>query len=215
MYSREEIERNAPLYGEYGLYSDFVLPEDMRSADDDYADEQWAMADDDPNYWVSTHGRIYSTKSNQFLKAKKMDKHGHVGFAIYRPGDKPKYNYLHRLMAKAFIPNPDNDPVVRHLTDDPDYNVIDNLAWGTQKDNMRDCIENGNFYYPSDEDRRKGNADRLVKTFTIDVKTGETREYESLNEAVRATGVQQSNAWKVMNGKRKQTCGYIFRRAER
>lgn len=51
---------------------------------------------------------------------------------------------LHRLIAQAFIPNPDSLPFVRHLNDIPDDNRIENLAWGTQSDNMGDCVRNGN-----------------------------------------------------------------------
>lgn len=43
---------------------------------------------------------------------------------------------VHRLVAIAFIPNPNNYPVVMHLDNDPSNNRVENLKWGTYKDNM-------------------------------------------------------------------------------
>jgi hypothetical protein len=51
---------------------------------------------------------------------------------------------IHILIAKAFIPNPDNLPYVCHKNDIKTDNSLDNLYWGTPKDNVKDCIENGN-----------------------------------------------------------------------
>ena len=50
---------------------------------------------------------------------------------------------IHVLLAKHFIPNPNNYPVVRHLNDNKLDNRLENLAWGTYKDNMQDAIKNG------------------------------------------------------------------------
>ena len=44
---------------------------------------------------------------------------------------------LHGLVARAFIPNPDNKPNVLHINDDPTNYLIENLMWGTQRDNMK------------------------------------------------------------------------------
>lgn len=53
---------------------------------------------------------------------------------------------LHRLLAQMFIPNPDNLPVVRHLNDDARDYRLENLAWGTQKDNLYDIFNNRGHY---------------------------------------------------------------------
>ena len=44
---------------------------------------------------------------------------------------------VHRLVALAFIPNPENKPQVMHVNDDPTNYLIENLKWGTQRENMR------------------------------------------------------------------------------
>lgn len=53
-----------------------------------------------------------------------------------------KRAYIHRLLAEAFIPNPGELPIVRHLNDDKQDYRLANLAWGTQLDNMQDAIRN-------------------------------------------------------------------------
>ena len=200
--------------GEYGLYGQYVYPEEYLPADESLLDEQWAPVDEDPDYWVSTHGRVWSAKSMGFVKPKRLDRRGHVGICVHRKGgQKALYRYLHRLMAECFLQKPDGCNIVRHLDDDPKNNCIDNLAWGTQKDNMHDCIENGNFYYISDEDRRKGLLGLMIPVIATNLKTGEERLYESLQAAADDVGVFQANAWKVMNGQRKHTKGYSFRKA--
>lgn len=50
---------------------------------------------------------------------------------------------VHRLVAEAFIPNPDNLPLVRHLNDVKTDNRVSNLAWGKVIDNVQDKIRNG------------------------------------------------------------------------
>lgn len=51
--------------------------------------------------------------------------------------------FLHKVLAETFLPNPNNLPVVRHLNDINDDNRLENLAWGTQSDNMHDKVRNG------------------------------------------------------------------------
>lgn len=213
MFTDREIEEMAPLVGEYGYYGEYVYPEEFSSYG--HEDEQWMPTDEDSDYWVSTEGRIWSAKSQQFMKPKRLDRHGHLGIAIYNGKKNVKYRYLHRLMGKAFLSNCEDLPVVRHLDDIPSNNEITNLAWGTQKDNMRDCMENGHWRGFSKEDRQKANKDRIVPVMVIDTRTGTKKCYSSLNDAVRATGVQQANAWKVMNGQRKHAGGFIFERMNR
>lgn len=78
---------------------------------------------------------------------------------------------------------------------------------------MHDCMENGNFYYMSDEDRRKGLLGLMMPVIATNLKTGEEKRYESLQAAADAVGAFQANAWKVLNGQRKHTKGYSFRKA--
>ncbi len=193
------------IEGRFVYGDDWYVPEE-------YMEETWEVVDECPNYLVSDKGRVWSTASEKFIKLKQLDNHGHLGICMSNHG-RPKYAYIHRLMAKAFLPNPDGYPIVRHLDDDPSYNVLDNLAWGTQKDNIRDCRDNGHAYYPTDEDRRKGTLPRMVGVIATNIETGEERYFESQTEAGRVLGIPQANIWKVINGERKYAQGYYFRKA--
>lgn len=61
---------------------------------------------------------------------------------------------IHRLVAKAFIPNPNNYPNVLHRDNDTSNNCISNLKWGTQKENLEQMSREGrwaNQYYKQDK----------------------------------------------------------------
>ena len=51
--------------------------------------------------------------------------------------------FVHRLVAKTFIPNPDNLPIVMHLDNDTLNPCVTNLKWGTQKENVEQCVKEG------------------------------------------------------------------------
>lgn len=72
----------------------------------------------------------------------KTNKWGYVVVGLTRNDNKTLCK-LHRLLALAFIPNPDNHPIVRHLNDVKDDNRLENLAWGTHLDNTEDRRRNG------------------------------------------------------------------------
>ena len=50
---------------------------------------------------------------------------------------------MHTLVAKAWIPNPENKKLVMHINDDPTNYLIENLKWGTQRDNMKGKMRRG------------------------------------------------------------------------
>ena len=55
---------------------------------------------------------------------------------------------IHRLVAETFIPNPYNLPVVMHIDNDILHNHVSNLKWGTAKENVRQCIDEGRRNIP-------------------------------------------------------------------
>lgn len=92
-------------------------------------------------YEVSSLGRVRSLRSGNILAGHRHPS-GHV---MVRLTDGPRREriYLHRIVAAAFLPNPQNYPVVRHLKDDPSDNRACALAWGTYSDNRMDMVANG------------------------------------------------------------------------
>lgn len=191
----------------------FVYGDDVYIPDE-YLDEVWEYIPGIDYYMVSNYGRVWSEKSQMFLKPKPMDSHGHLGFCLSQNGVQ-RYVYQHRIMAQAFIPNPDGYPIVRHLNDIADDNDLCNLAWGTQRDNQRDSVENGTAHVVTPEEREIGLRKTRVPVIAINLETGEKIRFISKNEAGRVLRVEPANIYKVLIGERKQTGGWTFEYDER
>ena len=86
------------------------------------------------SYKISSFGNIFSIKSNKIMKLN--DSSSNRYFSIYlRKNQKGKGYSVARLVAKAFIPNPDNKRIVDHIDGDKKNNHISNLRWATYIEN--------------------------------------------------------------------------------
>lgn len=88
-----------------------------------------------PGYFVTSTGQVRGPRGYRKLW---LEKNGYYTATI-----RNKRLKVHRLVAQAFIPNPDNLPLVRHLNDVRGDNRVENLAWGTISDNAYDAVRNG------------------------------------------------------------------------
>lgn len=177
-----DVEANDALFSERGL------------------DEVWSDVTGFPNYLVSSFGRVWSDYSMGFLKPYSLNGY-HIGVGL-RLGGRRYSTYVHQLVAKAFVPNPRNLPVVCHLDDDPFNNYFENLAWGTQSDNGRDARDNGSF---------DGRSRVSIKIRASTIDGNFIGEFPSQNKAARATNVSMHNVSKYSRVKR-PTKGYLFER---
>lgn len=187
--------------GEY-VYGDHIY------VDDYYMDERWKRDEDNPDYWVSNKGRVWSTLSQKFIGGS-PNKQGYIDFSMKQDGKRSR-GYLHRMMAKAFIPNPHNYPEVRHLDDNRENGELENLAWGTQLDNTRDCIRNGHFRYFSREDIERANEIRRTPIVAVRLRDGKKQFFISQGEACRQLGIDQSSISAVIRKQAKSAGGYYF-----
>lgn len=167
-----------------------------------------------PGYFVSDHGIIYGPGSAGHRDYHKKDtyssdKYGHQSVDIYIKGRR-HHKYVAVLVAEAFIPNPHNYPEVRHMDGNPLNNHVSNLEWGTHADNMADAKRHGTFHYftPEEDEMAQRVLRRPVRS--INIRTGEEREFVSLAEAARQLNVHQSNIAHVLSGFYRQTGGYRF-----
>ena len=78
-------------------------------------------------YEVSNKGNVRNVRRNKLLRLSKNN-YGYIQVSLYKNGIKtgPK---VHRLVAEAFIPNPDNLPMINHKDEDKTNNNVDNLEW--------------------------------------------------------------------------------------
>lgn len=187
---------------------------DNRYIDDYYMDEVWKPIRGYPDYWVSDKGRIYSSIKNKFIYGSPNVRSGYLEVSLYNNGRRRKTT-MHRLVGEAFIPNPFNYPIVRHLNDNPYDNFVENLEWGTQVDNMHDAMFNGSFYHFNEEDHEKAMQKRRMPVIAIRFYDDEELYFESQQEASRVLNVNQSSIYSVIVGKRHGANGYYFVKADR
>ena len=119
--------------------------------------EQWRTIEGYPNYSVSNYGRVRNDLTCKILK-QNLNSSGY-----YRVMIGGKQQFVHRLVAMAFIDNPNNYPVVNHLDYNPRNNHIDNLEWCTQSHNIQysACNRNHNGQHGGRK-MRKCEVDGLV-----------------------------------------------------
>lgn len=98
-----------------------------------------------PGYYISKRGHLWSHRkgSGRRLKPHLNKLWGRYQCLLTNNQGKKVLCKISRLVALAWIPNPDNLPVVMHLDDNPSNDYYKNLKWGTQKQNMEDARKKG------------------------------------------------------------------------
>lgn len=118
-------------------------------------EEIWKQVEENPVYYVSNMGRVktvdhpvwckvnnsYSIRKGRFCVPTNNNSKGYWRVGIQING-KQKHFAIHRLVAKAFIPNPDNLPQINHIDGNKNNNCVSNLEWCTNEYNRQHAIEN-------------------------------------------------------------------------
>lgn len=95
--------------------------------------EEWRMIKDFPMYEVSNFGNVRNTKNHKRI-FQRSHTAGYKQVVLYRKG-KSNYRYIHRLVAQAFIDNPENLQFINHKDECKSNNNVNNLEWCTPKYN--------------------------------------------------------------------------------
>lgn len=158
-------------------------------------------------YEVSNLGRVKSIPRNGTpggILTPNYKNQKHYAHVALTKNAKPKTTSVHRIVAQAFIPNPDNKPQVNHIDGDKKNNCADNLEWATQSENMRHAFKFGlkDTMKAVEANKRKVASyrdDKLVKM------------YDSVRDAEKDTGVCNQNIIKVCQKRRKNAGGLEWR----
>lgn len=86
-----------------------------------------------PNYLIDLQGRVFSKKSNKFLKPHKNRKTKYWFLSLCNNGNANSFT-IHRLMAETYLPNPYNKPKVIHKNGNRDDNKLFNLKWSLSEE---------------------------------------------------------------------------------
>jgi hypothetical protein len=93
-------------------------------------------------YEVSDQGRVRNVKRDGRLLSVVSVAHGYRAVSLYKEG-KRKMHLAHRLVARAFIPNPENKPQVNHIDGVKTHNFVSNLEWATVAENIWHAEDTG------------------------------------------------------------------------
>lgn len=86
-------------------------------------------------YAITSCGRVWSYRSKKFLKPFKP-KNGYLCMSLYKDNIRKTF-LVHRLVAEAYIPNPNNLPEVDHIDSNKEHNYLRNLQWINHKSNVQ------------------------------------------------------------------------------
>lgn len=187
--------------------------------------EIWKPIKGYQNYYVSNTGKVKSFKGN-IIKGS-VDNFGYIGVGL-KTNRKWKRVKVSRLVAEAFIPNPENKPCVDHINTIKTDNRVENLRWVTYKENMRNPITYKRLLNEIMKPERLKNLDQTGKKFSEEhrrkisesnkgkkptrfrmVKCVETQKvYDSIINAERDTGVKYQSISSVCRGKRGSAGGF-------
>lgn len=178
--------------------------------------EDWKKIDEFDWCLISTDGKCYSTKTKKLLKPQKYS--NDYWFYAFKVGEEQFTRSIHRLVATAFIPNPENKPCVGHKDCDRSNNCVENLYWCTYPENNNHPLTRQRMSEGQKNSEKARNASienfkkaslsnqKCVYKYSLDGVFIE--KYNSVKEAAEKNGCFPQNISRCCKGRRNTCKGY-------
>jgi len=150
-----------------------------------HQDEIWRDIDGYDMYEVSNLGRV--RRKPMVMKPGSIPS-GHLTVALCKGKGKPKSMYVHRLVALAFLDNPEAKPLVNHKNGNPKDNHLTNLEWSTYSENNKHGYQNNGRRTPFDQ-----------KIVAVDENGEIVMSFRSGSEAARMMNVTTNSILSAVN----------------
>ena len=170
-------------------------------------------------YVITSTGKLYSMTRRDSLfrvwdggEVKVARDGGGYKFAVLYKNGKGHGYKIHRLVASAFIPNPDNKPCVDHIDGNKENNNVTNLRWCTHKENMNNPITLAHQRDIVDKTIHLGKDNPFSRRVGQYNANGDLiAEYASIGEATRRTGIGHTLIQRCAKGVHLSAGGYIWK----
>lgn len=169
-------------------------------------------------YQVSNLGRIKSTSPglkfvkgspSELIMKQSLSSSGYLHVQLYK-AHVPATVLVHKVVAQAFIDNPEGKPEVNHIDSDRTNNRVSNLEWATKSENMKHSFNRG--YHVSPMLNRKGamntNSKKIIQ---YDLSGNEIRRWTGIAEAARSIGCNPSSISACLCGYNKTCKGHVWK----
>lgn len=160
--------------------------------------KDWIILDKYPTYKISRDGRIYSC----WLKRMKMPtKEDYLSVRLKRNDETHHKEYVHRLVAMAYLPKPEGKEWVNHIDGNKLNNNVENLEWCTPKENAQYAHDTGLG------SSKKTTVQYIMKNNNLK----EIARFKGLKDAANATSLSEHSISKVCRGIKESHGGFIWR----
>lgn len=172
--------------------------------------EEWQVISDFERYEISNFGRVRNREKGHFIQPWKTNrtprpgrpKKHYLAVSLFRSGGK-KCGYkqkLHRLLLTTFVREPKEGEIACHRNDNSFDNRLENLYWGTPKQNTHEMIKNGRGYFPGAGIGEKHPRVKLKDQEVINIRKEYIKKYGNIRKLAKKYNVKPGTISRIVNG---------------